>query len=277
MNLPVSEAVRDRPRLRPALDVRAEPPDSSGVIATSGAESDKPARVPRRFESLYGLLCSLAVHLVLIVILACLVLENSVSSTGTLSGILGDADVDAPADFLLDAGVLLDAGGSEEPLELFSQPPSLQELGGITAPNGNILRGGSGTGEGVGDGNGDGLNVGVPAINVPGHAITKGSFSAWTVPEDPKPFETYVIMIQVRLPDKLLKNGKYRPRDITGWVIGTDAYKQAIKFPTNQVVDVKDGTVNLEIVVPGARQLVRDTIRIESKLLREKQVIQLVF
>ena len=87
---------------------------------------------------------------------------------------------------------------------------------------------------GAGDGQGDGIGVTVPSINVPGHAVTKGSFSVGTEPEDPEPREDYMIIIQVRLPENLIKNGKYRANDITGMVRGTDSYTKKIVFPTDQ-------------------------------------------
>ena len=117
----------------------------------------------------------------------------------------------------------------------------------------------------------------MPAVSVPSYAVTQGSFSAWTVPEDPEPSQPYVIRIVVRLPGDWNQSAKFRLRDISGMVIGTDGYKQVIRFKTTQLAEVQDGTVQIDIPVPGARKLVRDTIRIESKLLKEKQVLQLVF
>ena len=69
----------------------------------------------------------------------------------------------------------------------------------------------------------------------------------------------------------------YRGSDLSGMVTGTDGYKQAIKFNRGQAFDVQDGSVQVRIRVPGAAQLVRDSIRIESKLLREKQMIEIEF
>ena len=60
-------------------------------------------------------------------------------------------------------------------------------------------------------------------------------------------------------------------------LLAIDGYKQVIRFKPTDVVEIKDGVVQFQIPVPGAKQLVKDTIRIESKLLKEKQVIHLVF
>jgi hypothetical protein len=113
-----------------------------------------------------------------------------------------------------------------------------------------------------------------PSVAVPEHAVTKGSFSAWTVPEDPEPGMPYRIVIQVRLPDKI---DVYRPADLRGMVIGTDGYRQSIYIRKREPVPVVDNTVQFELRVPGASKLVRDTIRVESRILREKQVLEIVF
>ncbi|MBX3452033.1 MAG: hypothetical protein KF777_20930 [Planctomycetaceae bacterium] len=113
-----------------------------------------------------------------------------------------------------------------------------------------------------------------PSVAVPEHAVTKGSFSAWTVPEDPEPGMPYRIVIQVRLPDKI---EVYRPADLRGMVIGTDGYRQTIYIRNREPVPVVDNTVQFELRVPGASKLVRDTIRVESRILREKQVLEIVF
>lgn len=123
---------------------------------------------------------------------------------------------------------------------------------------------------GVGEMDGDIL----PSVAVPEHAVTKGSFSAWTVPEDPEPGMPYRIVIQLRLPDKI---EVYRPADLRGMVIGTDGYRQTIYIRNREPVPVVDNTVQFELRVPGASKLVRDTIRVESRILREKQVLEIVF
>ena len=108
--------------------------------------------------------------------------------------------------------------------------------------------------------------------------FTKGSFSAWTIPNDPKPGEEYQIVIVVRLPDRVKR---YQASDLKGLVIGTDGYKQAIpgpEFSRGRVyLPMKDHTAQLVVTVPGAQQRVRDTIEIRSTTLREKQVLQIEF
>ena len=58
---------------------------------------------------------------------------------------------------------------------------------------------------------------------------------------------------------------------------GTDGYKQVIRFKRDETFTVVDGIVQVRIRVPGADRLVRDTIRVESKVLREKQTIEIEF
>lgn len=121
---------------------------------------------------------------------------------------------------------------------------------------------------------GEGAAMPVPAVNVPSYAVSKGSFSAWTEPRDPDPGRQYVIVIQVRLPKSIRE---YPGSDLTGKVIGTDLYKQDIKFKSTDKFPVKDGAAQVQIPVPGAAKLVRDTIQIESRLLGEKQTILIEF
>ena len=85
---------------------------------------------------------------------------------------------------------------------------------------------------------------------------------------------SYEIVIQFRLPTNVKT---YRSSDLTGMVVGTDGYKQVIRFRRDEALNVRDGSVQVRIRVPGAERLVRDTIRVESKVLREKQTIEIEF
>ena len=126
-----------------------------------------------------------------------------------------------------------------------------------------------------------------------GLAVTKGSFTAWTEPANPGPGELYQIIIEIRLPGKMKR---YRVSDLSGQVIGTDRYRQKIPYDSRAasatrvtaggkpvtvnsrtVVDVTGDKVQLVIKVPGARRLVKDTIRIRSRRLREEHDLVLVF
>jgi len=126
--------------------------------------------------------------------------------------------------------------------------------------------------------------------------VKKGSFSVWTVPADPLPFQEYKIVIQVRLPDLVRR---YRATDLSGEVEGSDRYRQkipwdpkwkgrtdvALTIRKGQLVPlrkgdflpVRDRIAQLVIRVPPAKRLVRDRIKIHSKLLKETQVLEIVF
>jgi hypothetical protein len=124
--------------------------------------------------------------------------------------------------------------------------------------------------------------------------VRKGSFSAWTVPVDPLPEMAYTIVIQVRLPDGVRR---YRARDLSGEVEGSDKYHQTIPWdrrwpnvtltirkgkavPVIRKADslpVRNRIAQILIRVPPAKKLVRDRIRIQSRMLKEEQVLEIVF
>jgi len=144
--------------------------------------------------------------------------------------------------------------------------------------------------------NGEGDEGGGILLKIPeqGFAVTKGSFTAFTIPATPAPMKPYRIVIEVRLPGDVKK---YRVSDLKGEVIGTDGYKQFLPYDKNtpsasrapaangketvinssSSIDVIDNRVQIIIVVPGARNLVKDRIKIRSKRLREDQELTLTF
>lgn len=227
-------------------------------------------------QGLIGLATSLAIHAIILLILACfLVAQVKTREISSLWGTNGNPDEFA-ADIILDSelsGETLDSGEAA-PLQMTDLSDAMNSLTnqGDIAESMRVGMGGQGT-SGEGD-SGDGTSMGVGNLKVPGHAQTKGSFSAWADPRDPKPGEDYFVVIQVRLPKAVTK---YKGSDISGNVIGTDGYKQPIRLKSNAVLPVEEGAVRIRIPVPGARQLVRDTIRVESKLLKEKQTFEIEF
>lgn len=111
---------------------------------------------------------------------------------------------------------------------------------------------------------------------VPESAVTEGSFTAWTEPRNPRPGEKYTIIVQV----KGLKGlEKFPICDLSGTVTGTDGYKDYFGGPSQEgFMPIKDQTVRLPVLtVPGAAQLVKDVIHINSKLLNEKQQLEIRF
>lgn len=128
-----------------------------------------------------------------------------------------------------------------------------------------------------------------------GFAVTKGSFTVWSEPEVPRPGQPYRLIVQVRLPDKIKA---YRINDLSGRLVGSDDYQQRIPYdpdaPHNlfytdenlqaikitsgsESIKVRDNKIQLMIIVPPARRMVKDTIQIRSRRLREKQELELVF
>ncbi|MCH7686302.1 MAG: hypothetical protein IH899_06435 [Planctomycetes bacterium] len=120
------------------------------------------------------------------------------------------------------------------------------------------------------------------------NAVTKGSFTAWTVPDDPRPGQPYFIFIEVNLPKKIRR---YDSKDLTGHVIGTDGYTTPIGYYGGGRITPEGrwherryyGRFNrrkkqLVIPIPAAREaLVEDTIKVRSKVLKEEQSLKIVF
>ena len=214
----------------------------------------------------------------------------------TVIGALGDQNVidDIPLfEFAgeVSAELEIPAGGGDDFALQMSQ--QLQRSGvGLPRNVGddiwNGLPGADATGSG---GDGAGVLLKVPKS---GLAVTKGSFTAFTIPAQPRPRQSYSIVIEIRVANDAKK---FRVSDLTGQVRGSDGYAQKLPFDArspnasgypveNQsiktldnsaILDVVDNRVQLVIKVPGAAKLVKDEIRIRSKKLREEQVLTLVF
>ncbi len=224
----------------------------------------------------YGI--SLIVHTVLLIVLAMILLP----------GIVGDGDGMTTASIGQEKDSLelfdgIDSAFDEEPAEEATQEPEEEqlvvepppvELGQLSAtlPRESIPV------PAIGDGSGKSktsLGGGGPvAVGVGGNAVTAGSFTVWTIPEDPLPFQNYQIVIQIKMKD----NRKTYPiNDVSGRVIGTDTYTQEIPGGRRGVLPVVNKHVRFSVYVPGAANLVEDTILIRSQLLNESQSIKIVF
>jgi len=147
----------------------------------------------------------------------------------------------------------------------------------------------------------------IPSLsNARVYAVHIGSYSAWVTPiyddrfprpdgaPDPQPGDSplsgqsYLITIQIRVPHDL----KHYPiDDLSGEVVGTDGYRQQIPKHTYRVaadgrlmstdalsqLPVEKGVVEIVVKMPGSRQLVKDTIILNSKLLNEEQTLEVKF
>jgi hypothetical protein len=126
-----------------------------------------------------------------------------------------------------------------------------------------------------------------------GLAVTKGSFTAFTIPARPIERQSYLIVIEIKLPEGVKT---YRVSDLSGKVKGSDGFDQklpidsrfpsAAKYPSkgkilqlksDTVLDVEGNRAQIIIRVPGGARLVRDEISIRSRRLRESQELELIF
>ena len=223
-------------------------------------------------SAMAGVMASLLVHSLLLGVLTLLVISSpGLRRSLDIFGEMGDAEV--AEEMELDAVTPIEAGQDAAPIQ-FTDVSQIMDVEKAFDPSDSIMGLAGGSGKGNGNGSSDGDAVAVPAVKIPGYAVTKGSFSAWTDPRDPVPGVSYEIVIQFRLPPNIKS---YRGNDLTGMVTGTDGYKQVIRFRRDEAFNVVDGSVQIRIRVPGADRLVKDAIRVESKLLREKQLIEIEF
>lgn len=108
----------------------------------------------------------------------------------------------------------------------------------------------------------------------PPHATIVGAFSAWTEPEFPAPGEAYVIVIQVTLPERIKR---YSSADLSGVIIGADGYRKYIRGHKAHFLPIVHHSARLRIPVIGAERARQDTIIIQSKILRQRQLIELSY
>lgn len=217
-----------------------------------------------------GVGVSTVVHAVLLALLSLFVITRHNEEAPWLTSSFAadetaNLDLTELEDFTLKplaASTPIDVVSAIEPQQAAIQPAFLVSESPVTSGNGS-----STTGTGV---------------RPPGtaNAVTKGSFTAWTNPADPKPREDYLLVILVRVPDRIRK---YTKEDLSGFLEGDDGYESPIGnftgsgFPKKFYGQFDDKARRLVIRVPGAAAKVRDTIQIRSKILREEQTLEIVF
>ena len=153
-----------------------------------------------------------------------------------------------------------------------------------------------------------------PSITPPENSVTKGSFTVWTEPKDPKPQQDYSIFIQATYSGNTTN---VQRSDLTGCIQGTDNFAHKILANTQinnssnifnsflNALNPKDVTCNtpdsslstnylqyvrdqesftsssnkstLRVEIPGALEFVRDTINVRSSILNESQTITIQF
>ncbi len=216
------------------------------------------------------------IHLLLLTTLGLFAYQTHTSRSTEILGVFGVPG----GDTVLDIDSSLNTGGSLAPLEFETAgTTSIVDPAGVGGMSSRVLGDLAGQlgGDGLGDGGSGSGGLGSIAgnIRVPSSAVTKGSFTVWTEPEDPEPYHPYEIVIQVKLPPEVKG---YRLRDLSGHVIGTDDFKLEIKYKPTERKAVKDGVVQVRIFVLGAKiKATRDTIVIRSAILKEEQKIEIVF
>lgn len=262
----------------------AQPKRSAPVVAADDEAEISWEQKLRRWligADAVGLAVSLLLHIVLLVVLSLMVAEG-MKGDDAFSTMLAASDGPEELEAILESPPE-DAGGeSEVELPQMQVLPELEPRDETLPVPSDLLTDTSasleskGKGDAVGDSEGNGgggLRFKMPEN---GEAVTKGSFTAWTVPEDPEPGEHYMIVIQIRLPEHV---DHYPLRDLSGRVEGTDRYRQPIggRFASNRRLPVIANSVQVTVMVPGAAQLVRDKIELRSRLLKEEQTLEIVF
>ena len=233
-------------------------------------------------EGFGGLGVSLAVHGVILLGAALYAVDAHRGVPGlTLASTPGDDSEELRLD-VIDTAVEL--AGSQSPT-LQAPPIDLEPIDAdllaraLAATPADLA---AGEAEGTGEGDGKGSDAGDAGFSVPGggNVVKAGSFTAWTIPTDPRPRQHYLIVIQIDLPDHL-KLRKYPKRDLYGSVKGTDGYKKQIPSDNARerrgFLPIRNGKAEIVVPVLGGKNLVKDRIKVGSRLLNESQELELVF
>ena len=233
---------------------------------------------------------SIAFHTVLLLCMS-LILFTQIGDNEAISMIMGEENALPTFE---EVDMTFEQTGGE-----LTQAPQLQKVQqesaeSILQSDFNEMFNPPGTGEGTGGGEGFDFAFKMPTS---GKAVTKGSFTAWTVPKDPRPGQDYKIVIQIKVPETVRR---YRIADLSGRVIGTDKYTLDIPYENQfnrygtkiqkssrseklefvkkgDYARVVDNQVQVIVNVEGAKQLVQDTIEVKSRMLKEEQKLEIVF
>ncbi len=296
------ERAQSASRRKPqAASARPLPPIGVEEASETGSGTDVPLKTRivswLRTAAATGYGMSFLIHVLLMMGMALWIFPQLTESTSITTVVESDAEAPQPFDAMDD--VHLDApAGSEEVVvpqlaEVIQQDADLdvlehQFLQDVTAA------------ETQGEGGASDVGKGGFRLLEPKNAVKAGSFSAWTIPiarrfgeqakpgDSPRPGQDYHIVIQARIPGN---RKTYKINDLSGRVIGTDGYVQIIpllafvqdedghltRAKAGRRIPIVDGVVQILVRVPGAEALVKDTIRVKSKLLKEQQTLELVF
>jgi hypothetical protein len=278
-------------------------PPQSVVIDESVNESDEPEMGPvvaaLTSASVVSFFSSATFHILLfgtVAVLSPLLglswLLPAEDTQPPLQAALGDEDIldDAAAfEFIADISEQFEKPTSS--LEQLAAELQRSENGTLLTAQDDVWKSILGSKENDPTEDGSGVLLKVPES---GLAVTKGSFTAFTIPANPKPREVYSIVIEVRLPDDVKE---FRVSDLVGEVRGSDKYVQKIPYDkdapyaagypvenagikvlnNSTVLQVEKNRVQIIVKVPGAARMVKDVIKIRSRKLKEEQELTLVF
>ena len=269
----MSDAPPVRPAESPAGPPGAAVPKSrwAALLAAVGLKSA---------EHTGGLGVSLAVHGVVLLAAALWVVDSQIQGGGLTLSLRPGTDEEVS---LQEIDTAADLAGSSPPV-LTAPPLELTATDGpglpvelLTATAAAGTDDGAGAGTAEGDGSGDGAQTEKITLPGGGKALRAGSFTVWTVPPDPRPGEHYAIIIEVDLPPEL-RLRRYPKRDLYGEVKGSDNYRQRLPGDDrNGFLPIRNGKVQYAVAVPGAERLVKDRVKVGSRLLKESQTLELVF
>lgn len=297
----VAVTVEDSSAELPDLSIKTDPPPVL-IVLPEDVSTDTPAsEVPKKIvlpafkaeepvvldwqevlrrrwlgkDALGSYAISIGMHVIVALLLSLVVFHQEITDLGINTLFAGQSD-DLQSDALDDSAIFqIDTSGGQTGEDLnamLSANAVSTALGPSTLQAPEIAGAAFGEGEGEGDKVGDGLSLGGFQMPEGGKGVVKkGSFAAWTVPNDPAPGEDYKIIIQVRYKGRIQKMPS---GDITGSVIGTDKYRLMISPHTSEVIPEASQVV---VHIPGAAARVRDTIRVYSAILRENQRLEIVF
>lgn len=297
---PASTDVESVPVPRIRLNSDGEPNDaeSQSVILKATALAATPAAVSI-FSSLTFHLAAWAVLLILLPMLGINWSELVNFDEPPLQASLGDEEVfDDMAKLDFAGEVELTPDSPSKQLEKIQTQIPVSDAGWLESSLDDVWQNVPGGDSATPDGEGSGLLLKVPKA---GLAVTKGSFTAFTIPANPSPGQVYQIVIEVRLPDDVKK---YKVSDLSGRVIGSDKFEMTLPRDTlnkglysrgvpppgypveggklkeitnSSSISVTDNRVQIVVSVPGGARLVKDTIVIRSRRLKEEQELVLVF
>lgn len=287
-----------RPAIAPARggkSKRARPAGGAAAIPSHGRDSETSlARRVTRWALSFtaaGYAMSVLLHAAALAFLSLIVVaatEKDESFTTTI--IESDDDV---SEFVEVIDTRMEVVGSESPPVEVPQMrvPETTELVEPVLSDELINRLAVSSGEGSGEPAGsESPGGGIPRGR---NAVTKGSFTAWTVPDDPAPYKPYYIVIEIKVPENVRR---YPLSDLKGELVGTDNWRQSLPWeprdPTATRVQrrgrivavtpkdnlpIKNGRAQVLIRVQAADPEVQDTIQIESRMLNESQKLMIEF